>query len=321
MAVYAMRRLLQMIGVLLVVSLIVFFVMSFTGDPVLMMLPPNATDAQVAEMRHTLGLDRPLWRQYASFLVNISRGDFGESYIFKQPVLGLIVERMPATLEMVFFALLIGLVVAIPGGVYAGARPESMLSKTIMSGSLFGISLPSFWVGILLIFTFAVQFGLLPSSGRGQTGLLFGVRWAFMSPDGRRHLVLPAVTLALGTMAMLLRLVRGQMREVMRQDYIKFARAKGVSYRSLLFSHAIRNALIPVVTVFGLETGNMIAFATVTESIFSWPGMGKLLIDSINASDRPIIVAYLMIVAAMFVGINFTVDIVYTLIDPRIDLR
>ncbi|GHS85904.1 ABC transporter permease [Synergistales bacterium] len=321
MAVYALRRMIQMGGVLLVVSLIVFLVMSFTGDPVLMMLPPNATDAQVAEMRHKLGLDRPLWLQYASFISDIARGDFGESYIFKQPVLRLIVERMPATLEMVFLALMLSLAVAIPGGVYAGARPDSKLSKLIMTGSLFGISLPSFWVGILLIFTFAVQWGLLPSSGRGQTGLLFGIRWAFMSPDGRRHLVLPAVTLALGTMAMLLRLARAQMREVMRQDYIKFARAKGVSYGKLLFSHAIRNALIPVVTVFGLETGNLIAFATVTESIFSWPGMGKLLVDSINASDRPVIVAYLMIVATMFVAINFTVDIVYTLIDPRIDLR
>ncbi|MDR1623334.1 MAG: ABC transporter permease [Synergistaceae bacterium] len=321
MFVYALRRLLQMIAVLLAVSLIVFLVMSFTGDPVLMMLPPDATDAQIAEMRRELGLDRPLWVQYGFFVADVLRGNFGKSYIFKQPVLKLIVARIPATLEMVFLALLIAVAVAIPSGVYAGAKPDGALSRAIMTGSLFGISLPSFWVGILLIFTFAVQWGLLPSSGRGETGLLLGIRWAFMTQDGRRHLILPAVTLALGTTAMLLRLVRAQMREVMRQDFIKFARAKGVPYGSLLFSHAVRNALIPVVTVFGLETGNLIAFATVTETIFSWPGMGKLLVDSINTSDRPVIVAYLMIVAAMFVGINFTVDMIYTSIDPRIDLR
>ena len=321
MVMYALRRLLQMIAVLLAVSLIVFLVMNFTGDPVLMMLPPNATDAQIAEMRHELGLDRPLGVQYAFFVAGILRGNFGKAYIFKQPVLKLIVERIPATLEMVFLALLIAVAVAIPSGVYAGAKPDSALSRAIMAGSLFGISLPSFWVGILLIFTFAVRWGLLPSSGRGETGLLFGVRWAFMTANGRRHLILPAVTLALATTALLLRLVRSQMREIMRQDFIKFARAKGVSAGNLLFSHAVRNALIPVVTVFGLEIGNLIAFATVTETIFAWPGMGKLLIDSINTSDRPVIVAYLMIVAAMFVGINFTVDMVYTLIDPRIDLR
>ena len=190
-----------------------------------------------------------------------------------------------------------------------------------MGGSLLGISLPSFWVGILFIFYFAVEKGLLPSSGRGVTGLLFGVPFAFLTWDGFRHIILPAVTLALGTLAMLIRLIRAQIMEVMRQDFIRFARAKGVSWSSLLFSHALKNALVPVVTVFGLQVGSLIAFATVTETIFAWPGMGKLLVDSINTSDRPVIVAYLMIVAAMFVLINFIVDIVYTLIDPRVDLR
>ena len=318
---YLLKRIFQMFVVLFVVSVIVFCVMSFTGDPVLMIVPPTATDAQIAEARIALGLDRPLWEQYSVFLGNLLRGDLGVSYMFKRPALALIVERMPATLELVFLSILISLAVALPCGVFAGARPNSPLSRAIMGGSLLGISLPSFWVGILFIFYFAVGKGLLPSSGRGTTGVLFGVPFAFLTWDGFRHIILPAVTLALGTLAMLIRLIRAQIMEVMRQDFIKFARAKGVSWSSLLFSHALKNALVPVVTVFGLQVGSLIAFATVTETIFAWPGMGKLLVDSINTSDRPVIVAYLMIVAAMFVLINFIVDIVYTLIDPRVDLR
>ena len=318
---YLLKRIFQMFVVLFVVSVIVFCVMSFTGDPVLMIVPPTATDAQIAEARIALGLDRPLWEQYSVFLGNLLRGDLGVSYMFKRPALTLIVERMPATLELVFLSILISLAVALPCGVFAGARPNSPLSRAIMGGSLLGISLPSFWVGILFIFYFAVEKGLLPSSGRGVTGLLFGVPFAFLTWDGVRHIILPAVTLALGTLAMLIRLIRAQIMEVMRQDFIRFARAKGVSWSSLLFSHALKNALVPVVTVFGLQVGSLIAFATVTETIFAWPGMGKLLVDSINTSDRPVIVAYLMIVAAMFVLINFIVDIVYTLIDPRVDLR
>jgi ABC-type dipeptide/oligopeptide/nickel transport systems, permease components len=319
--IYLIRRLLQTAAVLLAVSLIVFFVMSFTGDPVLMIVPPNATDEQIEQARHDLGLDKPLYVQYAVFMKNLVRGDMGRSYIFKQPVIKLIAERMPATFEMVGFAVLLSLFVAIPAGVYAAARPNTALSKLIMGGSLFGISLPSFWVGILLIFVFAVGLGVLPSSGRGQTETILDIRWSFLTWDGIRHLIMPSVTLALGTLAILMRLVRAQMREVLRQDFVKFARAKGVSPRKLLFTHALKNALIPVVTVFGLQVGNLIAFATVTETIFAWPGMGKLLVDAINTSDRPIIVAYLMIVAFIFVGINLIVDIVYTLIDPRIDLR
>lgn len=318
---YLLKRIFQMFVVLFVVSVIVFCVMSFTGDPVLMIVPPTATDAQIAEARIALGLDRPLWEQYSVFLGNLLRGDLGVSYMFKRPALTLIVERMPATLELVFLSILISVAVALPCGVFAGARPNSPLSRAIMGGSLLGISLPSFWVGILFIFYFAVEKGLLPSSGRGATGVLFGVPLAFLTWDGFRHIILPAVTLALGTLAMLIRLIRAQIMEVMRQDFIRFARAKGVSWRSLLFSHALKNALVPVVTVFGLQVGSLIAFATVTETIFAWPGMGKLLVDSINTSDRPVIVAYLMIVAAMFVLINFIVDIVYTLIDPRVDLR
>ncbi|MDR1873418.1 MAG: ABC transporter permease [Synergistaceae bacterium] len=321
MWVYLLRRLLQMVVVLMAVSLIVFCVMSFTGDPVLMIVPPNASDLEVEEARRALGLDRPLWVQYLVFVRNLARGDMGRSYIFKQPVSRLVTERMPATFEMVGCAVLFALLVAVPSGVYAAAKPNSLLSRMIMGGSLVGISLPSFWVGILLIFFFAVELRLLPSSGRGRTQLLFGIPWSFLTWDGLRHLILPSITLALGTLAVLLRLIRAQMREVLRQDFVRFARAKGVSSRQLLFSHALKNALIPVVTFFGLQVGNLIAFATVTETIFAWPGMGKLLVDSINASDRPVIVAYLMIVSAIFVGINFAIDVVYTLIDPRIDLQ
>lgn len=321
MWLYLLRRLIQAVVVMLAASLIVFFVMSFTGDPVLMIVPPNATEEQIEQARRDLGLDKPLWTQYAVFMKNLAHGDMGRSYIFKQPVIKLITERMPATLEMVGVAVIISLAIAIPAGVYAAARPDSALSKLLMGSSLFGISLPSFWVGILLIFVFAVGLNVLPSSGRGQTETIMGIRWSFLTWDGIKHLLMPAVTLALGTLAILMRLVRAQMREVLRQDFIKFARAKGVSPGRLLFSHALKNALIPVITVFGLQLGNLIAFATVTETIFAWPGMGKLLVDAINTSDRPIIVAYLMIVAFIFVGINLIVDIAYTLIDPRIDLR
>lgn len=321
MWVYLLRRMIQSLAVMFVVSIIVFFVMSFTGDPVLMIVPPNATDEQIEQARHNLGLDKPLLTQYAVFMKNLARGDMGRSYIFKQPVIKLIAERMPATFEMVGLAVIISLFIAIPAGVYAAARPNTSLSKLIMGGSLLGISLPSFWVGILLIFIFAVSLNVLPSSGRGQTETIMGIRWSFLTWNGIKHLIMPSVALALGTLAILIRLVRAQMREVLRQDFIKFARAKGVSPSSLLFTHALKNALIPVVTVFGLQVGNLIAFATVTETIFAWPGMGKLLVDAINTSDRPIIVAYLMIVAFIFVGINLIVDLVYTLIDPRIDLR
>lgn len=318
---FLVKRIFQMIMVLFVVSVIVFCVMSFTGDPVLMIVPPTATEAQIAEARVQLGLDKPLIIQYEVFLKNLLHGDMGISYMFKRPTIELILERMPATLELVLLSVILSVLIAIPCGVFAGAHPNHPLSRLIMGGSLFGISLPSFWVGILLIFYFAVHKGLLPSSGRGDTGTLFGIPFAFLSADGIRHLILPAVTLSLGTLAMLIRLTRAQLMEVMRQDFIKFARAKGVSWRRLLFSHALKNALVPVVTVFGLEVGSLIAFATVTETIFAWPGMGKLLIDSINNADRPVIVAYLMIVAAMFVVINFIVDLLYTVIDPRIDLR
>ncbi len=318
---YITKRLYQMILVLFVVSIIVFFVMSFTGDPVLMMVTPDATQAQIDRARTELGLDKPLITQYFIFVKNILRGDFGKSYVFKQSAIKLIIERMPATLELVFVSVLLSIIVAIPLGVFAGAFPNKRSSKTIMLGSLLGISLPNFWVGMMLIFVFAVHFRVMPSSGRGEVVNFLGMRISIFTADGFKHIILPAVMLSIQSLAILLRLTRAGMMEVMKQDYIKFARSKGVLQNSLLFQHALKNALIPVITVFGIQIGKIIAFATVTETIFSWPGMGKLLIDSINRSDRPVMVAYLMIVAFIFVLLNFIVDIVYTSIDPRIDLR
>jgi peptide/nickel transport system permease protein len=311
----------QMTFVLWVVSVIVFLMMSFTGDPVFMIVPIDATDAEIAQARRLLGLDHSLLVQYWRFLTSLVQGDFGFSYVFRQPAMTLILERLPATVEMVLVAMVMAVVVAIPLGVYAGANPSGRISRFIMAGSLLGISLPGFWVGMVLIYLFAVHWGIFPSSGRGDTAEVFGLRISLLTWDGWHHIILPAVTLSLGTMAILLRMTRAGMMEVGRQDFMKFARAKGVSRRDVLYRHGLKNALIPVVTIFGLQLGDLIAFATITETIFSWPGMGKLLIDSIYRADRPVIVVYLMLVALIFVVINFLVDIVYTLIDPRITLK
>lgn len=318
---YLIKRLIQMTLVLWVVSVIVFLMMSFTGDPVFMVVPIDASDAEIAQARRLLGLDDPLPVQYWKFLTSLLQGDFGRSYVFRQPAMTLILERMPATVELVLVAMALAIAVAIPLGVYAGANPQSRISRVIMAGSLFGISLPGFWIGMVLIYLFAVHWGVFPSSGRGDTSEVLGIRLSILTWDGWTHIVLPAVTLSLGTMAIILRITRAGMMEVGRQDFMKFARAKGVSKNDVLYRHGLKNALIPVVTIFGLQLGDLIAFATITETIFSWPGMGKLLIDSIYRADRPVIVVYLMLVALIFVVINFLVDLVYTLIDPRIRLK
>lgn len=318
---YIVKRFVQMIVVLFVVSILVFMLTNFIGDPVDMLVPENATVEQVESARARLGLNKPLPVQYGIFLRDVLHGNFGKSYTYGKPAMGLIMERMPATLELVAIAALLVLFIAIPLGVYAGAYPKRRSSKIIMSGSILGISLPSFWVGMMMIYIFAVMLRALPASGRGNTVNVLGVNLSVFAPGGLRFLILPAVTLALTNVATTLRLTRSGIMENMRQDYIKFARAKGVSSRSLLFGHALKNALIPVITIFGMDLGNMIAFTTITETIFAWPGMGKLLIDAINKSDRPIIVAYLMTAACMFVVLNFVVDLLYTLVDPRIELR
>jgi peptide/nickel transport system permease protein len=286
-----------------------------------MLVPENATVEQIESARIRLGLDKPLPVQYAIFLNDVLHGNLGKSYTYGLPAMTLIIERMPATLELVAVAAVLVLLISIPLGVYAGAYPKRKSSKLIMSGSILGISLPSFWVGMMMIYIFAVVFRVLPASGRGETVNVLGVKLSIFAPGGIRYIILPAVTLALTNLATMLRLTRSGILENMRQDYIKFARAKGVPAKSILFGHALKNALIPVITVFGLDLGNMIAFTTITETIFAWPGMGKLLIDAINKADRPIIVAYLMAASCMFVVLNFIVDILYTLVDPRIELR
>lgn len=310
-----------MILVLFVVSLIVFILTNFIGDPVDMLVREDATDLEVMAAKKALGLDKPLYTQYAIFLKNVSRGQFGKSYVYSRSAMELITERLPATLEMVFVASILAVIIAIPLGVYSGAFPKRISSKIIMTSSIAGISLPSFWLGMMFIYLFSVILGYLPASGRGQTADFLGMRISLFTDDGWKFILLPSFTLALSNIATMLRLTRSGILENMKQDYIKFARAKGVSGRKVLFGHALKNALIPVITVFGMNIGSMIAFTTVTETIFAWPGMGKLLIDSIYKSDRPVIVAYLMMTAVMFVIINFTVDVIYTVIDPRIELR
>ncbi len=318
---YIVKRLAQTIVVLFVVAMVVFILTNYIGDPVANLLTEEATYETIQEVREQLGLNDPLPVQFVNFVKNAVRGDFGSSYVYKQPVLQLIGERMPATLELVTITALMTLIIAIPLGVFAGAFPKSRISKLIMTGSILGISLPTFWIGMMLIYIFSVKYGVLPASGRGRTVTVLGMQLSIFAPGGWRYLIMPAITLSLAYIATILRLTRTGIRENMKQDYIKFARAKGVSARNVLFRHALKNALIPVVTVFGINIGKMFAFTTITETIFAWPGMGKLLIDAIYRSDRPIIVAYLMITSVMFVGINFIVDMIYTIIDPRIELR
>ena len=317
---FILKRFYQMVLVLLVVSLIVFFMTSVIGNPVHTMLPERASQEQVDQVVEKLGLDKPLYHQYLIFLGNALQGDFGRSYTHFQPALQLIASRFPATLEIVVVAMLLTITIGISFGVYAGAYPKSKISKLIMGGSIAGISLPSFWVGMMLIFFLSVRLGWFPVSGRGTVGSILGIKTSLATIDGLRHIILPSITLAGINIATIIRLVRAGMLETMRQDYIKFAKAKGVSRRDVLFKHALKNIMIPVVTIFGLQLGELIAFTTITETIYAWPGMGKLLIDAINNLDRPIVSAYLLFVAVLFVVINFVVDILYTLIDPRVEL-
>lgn len=318
---YLIKRLLQSIVVVLCVTFIVFVIMYQTGDPVELLLPPEATEAQVEQLRHHLGLDQPFHVQYMTFLKNAIRGDLGTSFIFNQPALSVVVERIPATLELALSAMFLAVLVGIPAGIIAGVRPNASLSKIIMSGSLLGISMPVFWLGIMLVMVFSVVLGWLPSSGRGETVALFGLRIGFLTRSGLAHLILPSLTIAIFQLALIIRLVRAGMMEVMLQDFVKFLKAKGLSERRVVFIHALKNILIPVVTIIGLQMGNIIAFAIVTETIFAWPGMGKLVIDSIHNLDRPVVLAYLLIVSLIFVFLNFAVDIVYTFLDPRIRLK
>lgn len=321
MSVFITRRVLQSLVVVFVMSLLVFFGVNIVGDPIDMLINPEADQADIEAAIRALGLDRPIHEQYWYFVVNALKGDLGKSFIFAEPALKLILQRMPATMELALTAMLMAIVVGIPLGVFAGLRPNSKVSKTIMAGSILGFSLPTFWVGLMFIMIFAVMLGWLPSTGRGETVSLFGIQVSFLTWDGLRHLLLPALNLALFKMSLVIRLARAGTREVALQDYIKFARAKGLSSSRVVLVHVMKNIMIPVVTVLGLELGGVIAFAVVTETVFAWPGMGKLLIDSIQLLDRPVVVAYLMITVLMFIVINLVVDVIYSLLDPRVRLK
>jgi len=315
------KRLLQMVLVLLIVSLIVFVLSSMIGDPVSLMVPENASPKEIQAAREYLGLDKPVYVQYLIFMKNVVNGNFGRSYRYYQPAMKVILERVPATLEIVFLSVLITGALSVIFGVYSGAYPKRSSSKAIMTFSIMGISLPSFWLGMMMIFVFSIHFGWLPPSGRGQLGSFLGIKSSLFTLDGLKHLLLPAITLSLGNIATLIRLIRAGMQETLKQDFIKYARSKGVSQGDVLYKHALPNTLIPVITIFGLQVGELIAFTTITETVFAWPGIGKLLIDSIYSVDKPIIVSYLMIVSAMFVVINFLVDIAYIIVDPRISIK
>lgn len=320
MIVFIIRRTYQSAIVLLVMSLLVFVGVYAIGNPVDILINPEATPQEYEAAVKALGLDRPMWEQYGVFLSNALRGNLGNSFVFNEPALKLILQRMPATLELAFGAMLLAVLMGIPLGMIAGIKPQSVVGRTIMSGSILGFSLPTFWVGLMLIMFFAVMLGWLPASGRGQTEDVFGIPVSFLTLDGLAHILLPAINLGLFKLSLTIRLTRAGTRENMQLDYVKFARAKGLSNVRVIGVHVLKNILIPVVTVLGLELGNVIAFAVVTETVFAWPGMGKLIIDSIGVLDRPIIVAYLLVTVTMFIVINFIVDVLYSILDPRVRL-
>jgi peptide/nickel transport system permease protein len=318
MLALCVRRLAQSVAVLFVMSLLVFAGVYAVGNPMDILVNPQSDQNEIARATAALGLDRPLHEQYFVFIRNAATGDLGRSFAFNVPAIGLILERMPATLELATAAMLIAVLLGIPLGLWAGLKPRSAAGRTIMAGSILGFSLPTFWVGLMLIMVFSVWLGWLPTSGRGPTTNLIGIPVSFLTLEGLRHLVLPAANLALFNLSLLIRLTRSGTREAMRQDYVRFARAKGLTETRVVGVHVLRNVLVPVVTVAGVEFGSLIAFAVVTESIFAWPGMGKLLIDSINLLDRPVIVGYLCIVVTLFVAINLFVDLLYSWLDPRV---
>jgi peptide/nickel transport system permease protein len=318
MAVFILRRLAQTLLVLFVTSALVFGGLYLIGDPLEILVNPAADEAEKLRAAAALGLDRPMLEQYWIFVNSALAGDLGRSFVFGRPALEVILERMPATLELAFLAMIMSVGLGIPLGIFAGLFPNKLISKFIMAGSILGFSLPTFWVGLLLIMVFAVQLGWLPSTGRGPTESVFGLSISIFSLAGLRYAFLPSLNLALFKLSLIIRLTRAQVREQALLDYIRFARAKGLPRSRVIGVHLLKNILIPLVTVIGLELGSVIAFAIVTETIFAWPGMGKLVIDSIFQLDRPVVVAYLLVVVFMFIMINLLVDILYSALDPRV---
>jgi peptide/nickel transport system permease protein len=313
-----LRRIAQSVVVLLAMSLLAFVGIHLVGDPVYLLVDPAASPAELEAARQSLGLDRPIHQQYLQFLGSALSGDLGRSFVFNQPALGLILERLPATLELAFVSLLMSAVIGIPLGLAVGLRDGGWLKRIVSAVSIAGVTVPAFWLSLLLILLFSVNLGWLPSSGRGPLGTVLGIRTSLASWEGLSHLLLPALTLAFANTAIVVRLTEAGTREVVSQEYVRFARAKGVGPLRLMARHIAPNVMIPVVTALGLEFGHLIAFSVVTETVFAWPGMGKLIIDSILRLDRPVVVAYLMVTLLMFVLINLVVDLLYVVLDPRL---
>ncbi|GGG32662.1 ABC transporter permease [Chelatococcus composti] len=319
MLAFIIRRLVQSIGVLLAVAFIAFAMFRFVGDPVNQIVSIEASPEERAQIRESLGLNDPFVVQFARYVGRAAQLDFGISYQFRQPVTKLLGERMPATLELAFVSAVFALVVGIPMGVYTALRRDSWLAKLFQAVSLVGVSLPTFLIGILLIYVFAVTLGWLPSFGRGEV-VRIGDWWTtgFLTASGLRALILPSITLGMFQMTLIMRLVRAEMLEVLRTDYIKFARARGLTRRAINFGHALKNTLVPVITITGLQLGSIIAFAIITETVFQWPGMGVLFLQAVQNVDIPIMAAYLLLIAFLFVVINLAVDLLYAVVDPRL---
>ena len=318
MLAFVVSRILQAVPVMLVVALLSFAMFAYVGDPVAIMLGQDFTEAQRAALVADLGLDQPFFVQFARFVANAAQGEFGLSYRLSRPVAELIAERAPATLELAFCAAALALLVGVPMGVYTGLYRNSWLSRFFLTFSLVGVSLPTFLIGILLILVFSVWLGWLPSFGRGDTVQLGWWSTGFLTLSGLKALILPSITLGLFQLTLIMRLVRAEMLEVLRTDYIKFARARGLANRAVHFGHALKNTLVPVITIAGLQLGGIIAFAIVTETVFQWPGMGLLFIQSVGAADIPVMAAYLLLIALVFVAINLIVDLLYYAVDPRL---
>jgi peptide/nickel transport system permease protein len=318
MIAFIIQRLLQAVLVMMAVGFVAFSLFAYVGDPVSIMLGQDFTEEARIRLVRDLGLDQPFFIQYFNFLGKAVQGEFGISYRLARPVSDLLLERLPATLELSLCAAILALAVGVPMGVYTGLNRDTWISRLLLTVSLVGVSLPTFLIGILLILVFSVLLGWLPSFGRGTTVALGWWTTGFLTPTGIRALILPSITLALFQMTLIMRLVRSEMLEVLRTDYIKFARARGLANRAINFGHALKNTLVPVITITGLQLGGIIAFAIVTETVFQWPGMGFLFIQSVSSADVPVMAAYLILIAFFFVLINLIVDLLYYAVDPRL---
>jgi peptide/nickel transport system permease protein len=318
MLVFITRRLAQSLLVMLLVALIAFVLFNFIGDPISNMLSSDASPAEREQIRQALGLNDAFYVQFVRFVGNVLRGELGISYRLGHPVSHLLIERLPATLELVFCAGVLALAIGLPMGVYTGLHRKSWVSHLLLTGSLIGVSLPTFLIGIILIFIFSVSLGWLPAFGRGDTVSSGWWSTGFLTASGLKALILPSITLTFWQLALILRLVRAEMLEVLRTDYIKFARARGLSRRAINFGHALKNTLVPVITIIGVQLGSLIAFAIITETVFQWPGMGLLFIEAVRFADVPVLAAYLVLISLFFVIINLIVDLLYFLVDPRL---